>query len=151
MRRAVATWIVGVAALLALAGCGKRSMLATQLDQDLTDVNRAVERGDVEVACAKAPGVMPRLYEWAQNARGGLAARANPLVDQLAQSTMFCSLPPSAQGPAGADFATQWKPAYAELRKISTYKTSWLTVFTYVSMLVVGIVTYVFLRRMKRS
>jgi hypothetical protein len=150
MVRALARLVVIVALSLAgaslagasLAGCGQRSMLAPELDRDLTDVDRAVARGEVEAACAKAGTALPRLAEWAEGARGERAARGHQVVEQLAHAVELCT--------SGGDFAAAWHEPYQELRAITTFKTSWLTVFTYVSMIAVGIGTYLLLRRMRR-
>jgi len=141
--------LVVALALATLAGCGKSTMFTAELDKTLTDANRALERGEVELACAKLGEAMPRLAEWSETQRGERVARANHLLDQLSMAASTCAMPPSAGG--GADFAAQFRPAYQELRRISTYSTSWWTVFTYVSMFAVGIAVYVFLRRMRRS
>ena len=147
MPRATATWIL-TALLLACGACGNRSMFGSQLDQSLADVDGSITRGDVEVACGRLQQVLPQLDEWVKGARGERAARGNQLLEQLADLSSSCGAPPAGNP---ARLATAWPPLYQELRRISTYKTSWLTVFTYVSMLAVGIGTYLFLRRAKRS
>jgi hypothetical protein len=140
---------LAVALALTLAGCGKTSMLGAELDRDLADADRAISRGDVEEGCAKLGSALPRYAEWAEHARGERAARANRLVETISMTMQLCSAPVgSAASPASLQ--ASWRPTYAEIREISTYKTTWLTVFTYVSMLAVGIGMYVFLRRMRK-
>jgi hypothetical protein len=147
MPRAAATWILATL-LFASAACGNRSMLGGPLDQSLADLDGSITRGDVELACSRLQQLLPQLGEWAANARGERAAVSHQLVEQLSDLSSSCAAPPSGNP---ARLASAWPPLYQELRRISTYKTSWLTVFTYVSMLAVGIGTYLFLRRAKRS
>ena len=147
MPRAAATWIL-TALLLACGACGNRSMFGSQLDQGLADIDGSITRGDVEVACGRLQQALPQFAEWVQGARGERAAVGNQLLEQLGELTSSCGVPPPGNP---ARLATGWPPIYKEMRRISTYKTSWLTVFTYVSMLAVGIGTYLFLRRAKRS
>jgi hypothetical protein len=142
-----ATWILAVT-LLACAACGDSSMLGGPLDQSLTELDGSIARGDVEVACGKLTQVIPELTGWAKGARGERAAVANQVVEQLGELSLACG-PPPAGNPAR--LATGWPPLYKELRRVSTYKTSWLTVFTYVSMIAVGIGAYVLLRRRRRD
>jgi hypothetical protein len=141
MRRAQVVLVL----VLVLAGCGNRSMLAPELDQGISEVDAAVRRGDVEVACARLAQVVPRFADWAGHARGERAAVGNQLLEQLSGLTASCSTP------GGGNLTSAWPPIHAEIRRISSYRTSWLTVFTYVSMLAVGIGVYLFLRRAKRE
>ncbi len=141
---------VALVAALALVGCGNRSMFGSQLDHELAGVNSAVERGDVELACERLSRALPLLAEWVDGARGERAATGNQLLNQVSELMSYCSVPPPVTG-SGGNLMTAWPPYYKELRRISTYKTSWLTVFTYVSMLGVAIGMYIFLRRMRRS
>ena len=134
--------------LILVAACGDRSMFGPQLDQGLAGLDAALARGEVEVACARLNEVVPKFAEWAEGARGERAARGNQLLEQLAGLRNYCGAPGTAD-PAAMTKA--WPPIYAEMRKISTYKTSWLTVFTYASMFAVGIGVYMLLRRMRRS
>ena len=142
-------WIIVAAALLAtLAGCGDRSMFGSQLDRDLADLNAAMECGDFELACERLGKVTPQFAKWAEGARGERAASGNQLLEQLAGLQTSCGVPPLADS---RNLTSSWPPLYQEMRRISTYKTSWMTVFTYVSMLAVGIGMYLFLRRMRSA
>jgi hypothetical protein len=140
-------WLVMLGVLLA-AGCGDRSMLGPELDKNLTSVDTAIQRGDVELACSRLKDVTGPFELWAEGARGERASTSRALVKRLAELEAACA-PPPAGDPAKVSAA--WPPIHAEMRKISVYETSWLTIFTYVSMLAVGIGAYALLRRMKRS
>jgi outer membrane murein-binding lipoprotein Lpp len=141
-------WIMAAAVAALLAGCGNRSMFGSQLDRDLAELNATMERGEVELACERLKKVTPQFAQWAEGARGERAARANQLLEQLSGLQTFCGVPPLADS---RNLASSWPPLYQEMRRISTYKTSWMTVFTYVSMLAVGIGMYLFLRRMRSA
>jgi hypothetical protein len=140
------TWLLATF-LVACAACGNQSMLGAPLDKALAEVDGSIARGDVEVACGRLQQVVPQLAAWVKDARGERAAVGNQVLGQLGELSGSCAAPPAGDP---TRLATAWPPLYQELRRVSTYKTSWLTVFTYVSMLAVGIGTYLLLRR-KRS
>ncbi len=139
--------LILVALASAGGGCSGKSMLGAELDTGLTQVDGAIGRGDIEDACAKLRVALPGLGRWAEGTRGERAARANAVFEQIALAAASCG--PEAPPGATASLAAAWTPAYTELREISEYKTSWLTVFKYASMLAVGILVYVFLRRLR--
>ena len=132
-----------VGGLCLMTACGKSSLLAAELDRDLADVDRMAARGDVEQACGKLASALPTLEAWAVAQKGERAVRAHAAARQLVAAQASCK--------SGGDFAAAWRAPYQELRTISTLTTSWLTIFTYVSMLGVGIGTYVWLRRKRPS
>jgi hypothetical protein len=133
---------------LAAPACTSTSMLGTQLDQGLSELNGAISRGETEVACARLQKVVPEFADWVQGAHGERLARGNQLLDRLAELNMACAAPPQGDP---ARLVAGWPPIYAEMRKVSEAQTSWLTLFTYVSMLAVGIGTYWLLRRRRKG
>jgi hypothetical protein len=143
-----ATWILAALLLTCAACSGGHSMFGAPLDQALADLDGSIARGDVEVACGRLHEVLPQLSQWVDGARGERATVGHQLLEQLADLGESCGVPPAGDA---TRLASGWPPLYKELRRISTYKTSWLTVFTYVSMLVVGIGTYWLLRRKRRA
>jgi hypothetical protein len=136
-----------LAAAIGLAACGPQSTLGGPLDQDLGKLNTAVERGDVEIACSQASGVVKQIAEWAATVPEKRRPQAVEAATQLSVATTPCGTTPVTS----AALQTPWRPAYAKVRELSTSHTSWLTTFTYVSMIGVGIGMYLFLRKRQLS
>src|SRR5262245_27512839 len=105
----VAAWLLLVVVATA---CGQQSMLGTELDRKLVEVDRAVTRSEVEVACAKLPEVSQDFTEWAEGARGERAARANQAVERLSGLNLVCA------HAASGDLGMLWPPVYQEIRAI---------------------------------
>src|SRR5262245_1794124 len=104
MRR---VWMVAVLALLAVAACGRNSMLGPDLERDVNDVNAAITRGELENACARLPRVTEGFATWVEGARGERAAVGNQLLERIAGMGSFCGAPP--QGDPGK-LAAAWPP-----------------------------------------
>jgi hypothetical protein len=146
MRRGAAVAVLVLA--LAAPACASRSMFGTQLDQELAELDGAIGRGETEVACARLKKVVPELADWVHGARGERAALGNQLLERLSELDTACAPPPQGDP---ARLVAGWPPIYAEMRKVGAVQTSWLTLFTYVSMLAVGIGTYWLLRRRRQG
>ena len=143
--------IVAVVAFFALGACGPRSMLGGDLDKDLAELDTSIERGDVEVACSRVPDVMRRIGTWAEGVRGNKAGAVHQTVEQLGEAALRCGVGGGITTVKADELQAAWRPPYQRLRTLSTQETSWLTVFTYVSMIAVGVGAYLFLRRVRPS
>jgi hypothetical protein len=150
--------VAGLGLMLAAAvgtGCGGGgSWLGDDLRQKLQGVDESFARGDSAAGCAQLGAAMPALYDWTEHTRGNLAVRAQQLLQRAEGVQAMCGVVPAPAGTPGAGVpspavAEQWRAFYDELRETTKHKTSWLTVFTWVSMFVLGIVVYVVLRRLK--
>jgi hypothetical protein len=143
--------VVAALAVMAVAACGPRSMLGADLDKQLGELDTSIERGDVEVACSRVPDVMRRIGEWAEGVRGNKSGPVHQTVERLGDVALRCGVGGGVTTVKADELQAAWRPPYQELRKLSTQETSWLTLFTYVSMIAVGIGAYLFLRRVRPS
>jgi hypothetical protein len=144
--------LVGLVELLALlTGCGRGSWLGDDLAKQFETIDQAFARGDVDGACGLLPQAAAGLADVAEHSRGKIAVRMQQAYARLEGITANCGLamlaPEKARGPRAVP--SDWAPFYAELKRATVHKTGWLTVFSWVSMFVVGIGVYYGLRRLK--